>query len=660
MKNKIVIISIFIFLVSLLITVNVFFQESLRSELAVQYNHQQLLIARTVADSIHNAVKHLEDEFVSVARLLSVRGIQEREGLGVFVLSAFEEEDMDMDITLAVLDENGKQVFSLPKDNTLSKDDMELFEKSRDLESGNVYFSERLKKDKTLNMTTPIRKGEEILGALLLSVSVEDINEKFLAPIKSGKRGYAWMIDSSGTLIYHPTQPGMIGNNLYSADKKCFRCHQSFELEKKVVEGTVEFDRYIAPSGEDKVLAFAKTQVGNTSWIICVSSPYSEVISITGRSMKLYSGMVALIFMTVFIGASVIVLINRQRVKTEMESKEAILLEKQKLDSIVSAIGSGLTLLDNNNKIQWINKTLREWAGDVEGESSDVIYPAGPSDAISEGVTHEKYKGLFGKRDRIFQVTSAPVTGKDGKILGVLKLIQDITDIKKLEENVLRSEKLAALGRLSAGIAHEISNPLTSISSFVQILKEKAVDDFSKESLDTIHHHIMRISEIVGQMSGLAKLPEMEVKRHNVNDIIESSIDIVKYDKKFLDIKIIKEYEESLPSLYVDENYLSQVFINLMLNAADAIQEEDGVIKVRSFMENDSVIIQFIDSGAGIDEEYQRMIFDPFFTTKEKGTGLGLSISYEIVQKLGGELKVESREDVGSIFSVVLPVNGVA
>jgi signal transduction histidine kinase len=124
-------------------------------------------------------------------------------------------------------------------------------------------------------------------------------------------------------------------------------------------------------------------------------------------------------------------------------------------------------------------------------------------------------------------------------------------------------------------------------------------------------------------------------------------------------IKIIKEYEDNLPLLCVDENYLSQVFINLMLNAADAIQEEEGVIKVRTFMEYDSVTIQFIDSGAGIDEESQGMIFDPFFTTKEKGTGLGLSISYEIVQKLGGELKVESQEDVGSIFSVTLPANGV-
>ena len=310
MKNKIVIISVFIFLVSLLITVNVFFQESLRSELAAQYNKQQLLIAKTVADSIHNAIDHLEDEFVGLARLLSVRGIRQEEGLREFVISAFEEADMDVNLTLFVLDKRGKPVFSQPEGVLLTQDDMVLIDQSRDLESAQVHFTESVKKDKRLKLTTPIKQGEKLIGSLLMGISVDDINKKFLAPIKSGNRGYAWMMNSSGTLLYHPTQPGMIGNNLYSADDECFMCHQSFELEKKVLEGPIEFDRYIAPSGEDKVLAFSKTSIGDTSWIVCVSSPYSEVISITGRSMKLYSGLVALIFTTVFIGASVVVLIN--------------------------------------------------------------------------------------------------------------------------------------------------------------------------------------------------------------------------------------------------------------------------------------------------------------------------------------------------------------
>jgi signal transduction histidine kinase len=535
-----------------------------------------------------------------------------------------------------------------------------LFKSSRDLKKGEVFFLQKItKEDKRLMMTTPIIMNGAIIGSVFLNLSIDDINEKFLSPIQSGRRGYAWMIDKAGTLIYHPTQSGMIGNNLYSAEKKCFSCHTSFALEKKVLEGSVEYGRYVAPTGEDKVLAFSRVDIGNTSWIVCVSSPYSEVTSITGRSMKLYSGLIVAIFATVFLGASVIVLNNRRRVKTEMQSKEAILLEKQKLDTIVSAIGSGLMLLDRNNKIQWINKTLREWEGDVEGRDCESICPA-PSVQDSFGdITHDTHEALFGKKGLIFQITSAPVKDMDGNITGMLKLIQDVTDVKKLEEGILRSEKLAALGRVAAGIAHEIGNPLTSISSFVQILKEKADDDFSKESLETIHHHILRISNIVSQMSRLSTLPQMDLRPCNINQILESSMEIVKYDEKLKHLEVVKKLSDDLPPVFVDENYLSQVFINLILNAADAIKFEEGSIIVESMLENHSVIVHFSDTGTGIPPEDLGKVFDPFFTTKEKGSGLGLSTSYEVVKRFDGELKVESQENVGSIFSIILPVKDV-
>jgi signal transduction histidine kinase/uncharacterized protein YktB (UPF0637 family) len=660
MKSRIIIFSVFIFLVSILIIFNVIFHESLHDELAEQYNHQQLLIAKTVADSIYAAIEHLEEESTSLARLLAIRGLHKDEGLAEFIKSAFEETDLEMDVSLTVFDKEGATVFSTIDISAMLGDYASLFKSSKDLKKGEVFFLQRInKEDKQLMMTTPIIMHGTHTGSVLMNIGINDINEKFLAPIKSGQRGYAWMIDKAGTLIYHPTQSGMIGNNLYSAEKKCFSCHTSFALEKKVLEGPVEYGRYVAPTGEDKVLAFSRVDIGNTSWIVCVSSPYSEVTSITGRSMKLYSGLVVAIFVTVFLGASVIVLNNRQRVKTEMEAKEAILLEKQKLDTIVSAIGSGLMLLDRNNKIQWINKTLREWAGDVEGRDCDIICPATSAQDSFRDITHDTHKGLFGKKGEIFQVTSAPVRDMDGNIIGMLKLIQDVTDIKKLEDSILRSEKLAALGRVAAGIAHEIGNPLTSISSFVQILKEKAEDNFSKDSLETIHHHILRISGIVGQMSRLSKLPQMDLRACNINQILESSMEIVKYDEKLDHIEVIKELSDNLSPVYVDENYLSQVFINLILNAADAITHEEGTITVKSMLDNNSVIVQFLDTGAGIPPEDIGKVFDPFFTTKEKGSGLGLSISYEILKRFDGELKVESQENAGSIFSIILPVKDV-
>lgn len=655
MRNRIIILSVFVFLVSLLITLNIIFHESLREELAEQYNKQQLLIAKTVADSIYRTLDYIKKEGVTLARLLAERGIENAEGIGSFISRAFEEVNIEMKNTIILTDKDARIVYATLKNISLSDDDRRLIETGRNLKEGDIYFTENIRKERTLKMITPIIKSDERIGFLLINIDINTLNEKFLSGIKSGQRGYAWMIDSSGTLIYHPTKPEMIGNNLYSTSGECFKCHHSFDLEKKVLEREINHGRYVAPTGEDKILAFSRVNIGNVRWIVCVSSPYTEVISITERSMRHYSLLVVTIFTTVFIGASIIVLINRRRVKAEKESKEAILLEKKKLDTIVSAIGSGLMLVDNDNKIRWINKTLREWTGDLEGQDSSVICPACSGNHM-EGITYDLYKGHIGNKNGVFQITSAPVKDIEGRVIGALKLIQDVTEMKRLEEGILRSERLAALGRLAAGVAHEIGNPLTSISSFVQILKERIEDKFTKEGLEAIHHHIMRISEIVGRMSRLSRLPEMDIKKSNVNSIIESTLEIIKYDKKVKDIEVKKELADDLPPVHVDEGYLNQVFINLILNAADAVGDSPGTITIRSMKENNSVVVEFEDTGEGIPDEYIDNIFDPFFTTKEKGTGLGLPISYEIVKRFGGEIRVKSHGKTGSVFSVILPV----
>jgi C4-dicarboxylate-specific signal transduction histidine kinase len=653
MKSKIVILALFVFLVSLLITLNVIFHESLRDELVAQYNKQQVFVAKGISGSIKTAIDKEASKLRLLARLFSHYSSSDREALQKIMQETFTFDDA-MRINASVYDEAGNVLFStLSSPVTQEHENTTYFSRTKTLSEGDIGIYHDMKR---VVILSPVYRGKKFSGGILLEIPLEDLSTMFLTPFKSMEKGYAWLMDGDGNLLYHPTQHEMIGNNLYSAREECFQCHRTFELEKRVLQKPdVEFGRYIAPNKEDKVLAFSKVNIGASSWIISVSSPYTEVISITERSMKLYSWLVVAIFATVFLGASVVILINRKRMKTEKEAREAVVLEKQKLDTIVSAVGSGLMLLDRDHKILWVNKTLREWAGNVEGYDCQAVFPPGIIKEISEDICHDTFAGLFGKKGRTFHVTSAPVRDKDGNVIGVLKLIQDVTEVKKLEAGIMHSEKLAALGRLAAGIAHEIGNPLTSISSFAQILKEKATDDFTKESLDTIYHHIMRISGIVTQMSQLSKLPEMDLKQCDINHLIESTLDIVKYDKKLKNIKIIKELTAGIPFVYVDENYLVQVFINLMLNAADAISDGTGTITIKSMRDNNSVVIQYMDSGMGIPAESLNKIFDPFFTTKERGTGLGLSISYEIIKKFGGELKAESQEGKGSVFSVILP-----
>ncbi|HCC53804.1 MAG TPA: hypothetical protein DEQ20_02605 [Desulfobulbaceae bacterium] len=650
MKNKIALLTTFIILVSLLITMNVIFHESLRSDFADIYNKQQVLVSKGISSSIETAIDREVGELKFLSGILSEYPIDDKEKIKEIIKANFNiKHKFKTDITLFnsrrdVLFSTrptGKQAQYFGKVEKLDLREVAVF-----------YDMERV------YAIAPIFRKGLYVGGILLEIKIKDLAVQFLSPFKSMQKGSVWLMDGDGNLLYHPTEEAMIANNLYRAEPRCFKCHSSFELEKKVLQGSdVGSGRYIAPTKEDKILAFSKLNIGKKTWIICVTSPYTEVISVMGRSMTLYSVLVVSIFATVFLAASMIVLTNRKRAKLEKEAREAIILEHEKLDIIVSAIGAGLALVNIDHEILWCNKTMGEWTKkDVVGKKCEEICPLCPPRVMDGEISYDLYKGLFGKKQQVFQITSAPVRNMEGKINGVLKLIQDVTAVKKLEEQVLHSQKLAALGRLAAGVAHEIGNPLTSISSFVQILKNRAQDDFSKENLDIIHHHIQRISVIVRQMSQFSKLPEMNIKEIRINDVIDSSLEIIRFDKKLQKVEILKEIKEDLPSVYVDHDYLVQVLINLLLNAADALENGGGTIYIRSMQDNNSVVVQLADTGIGIPEEYLGIIFDPFFTTKEKGTGLGLSLSYEIIKKFGGDLTVTSEEGAGTVFSIILPV----
>jgi signal transduction histidine kinase len=181
-------------------------------------------------------------------------------------------------------------------------------------------------------------------------------------------------------------------------------------------------------------------------------------------------------------------------------------------------------------------------------------------------------------------------------------------------------------------------------------------DEFKKESLATIHFHISRIADIVRQLSGFSKMPAVEMKEWQVNDLIESALSLVQYDKRIKNISIVKELNSEIPKIMIDGNQLSQVFVNLILNAIDAMPE-GGTLTVMSSVVGGEIRIEFRDTGVGIHRENLAKVFDPFFTTKEKGTGLGLTVSYSIIRRFNGHITAESEVGRGSNFIVSLPIS---
>jgi len=251
--------------------------------------------------------------------------------------------------------------------------------------------------------------------------------------------------------------------------------------------------------------------------------------------------------------------------------------------------------------------------------------------------------------------------------MGLLcRAIDQMADsFEKYEENLQRetqlqigqSEKLASIGRLAAGIAHEINNPLTSILNFAHLLKQKKTNDKEDiQDLTIIIDETNRVRKIVGELLDFARQSPANKENLDINLILRQLVSLVIKQKEFSNIRFIENYDDNLRSFYADKNHIQQVFLNLLLNSAESITNE-GTITIYTRCLNDHFSISITDTGCGIKPENLGKIFDPFYTTKPvgKGTGLGLSVSYGIVKQFGGKIQCESKEGEGTNFHVILP-----
>jgi signal transduction histidine kinase len=242
-----------------------------------------------------------------------------------------------------------------------------------------------------------------------------------------------------------------------------------------------------------------------------------------------------------------------------------------------------------------------------------------------------------------------------GNQKGYVLVMEDITEKKKIEEELFRTTKHASIGRLAAGVSHEIGNPLASISSLVQELLSENLSSFVSDSLGTVNMHINRIVRIVRSLGDFARLYPREKVSTNLQEILQNTIDLVRYDKNFKKIQINTEIDD-LPPITINPDEMQQVFLNLMLNARDAMPE-GGSLTISIRGNNGYTEAVFTDTGTGIEKNNRDKLFDPFFSTKgpAKGTGLGLSICYSIVKDHGGSIEVDSVKGGGTSFIIKIP-----
>ncbi|HEX9024659.1 MAG TPA: ATP-binding protein [Geobacteraceae bacterium] len=239
------------------------------------------------------------------------------------------------------------------------------------------------------------------------------------------------------------------------------------------------------------------------------------------------------------------------------------------------------------------------------------------------------------------------------------KVMERTQELERIQAQLIRSEKLASLGELVAGIAHEINNPLTGILVFSSLISnDKRLDPALKGDLATVIQETERCATIVKGLLDFSRETVPQKSWTSINDIIDASLALVKNQAQFHNIEIIRDYSAEIPAILADPHQIEQVFINILLNASHAM-EEGGILRIvtKLCQEHGGVMIRIADTGCGIPEENLSKIFDPFFTTKKlKGTGLGLSVSYGIINSHGGIIEVESTVGVGTAFIIHLPI----
>ncbi len=237
------------------------------------------------------------------------------------------------------------------------------------------------------------------------------------------------------------------------------------------------------------------------------------------------------------------------------------------------------------------------------------------------------------------------------------KMADDIEKLQKLNQQLIQAEKLAAMGTLASGLAHEINNPLASIYSLIQMIqKNENLDEDTKEKLKLISEQILRIKRVTSDMMDFARARPSSRQPVDLNSVVQSTLNLVSFDKNFKKLDILTDFDSDLPKVLADSNQMQQVFLNILLNARDAMPN-GGKVFVRTRRRDKSVEVEIADTGIGISKENLGKIFDPFFTTKsaEKGTGLGLAVCYGIITAHEGKIEVESNNS-GTKFVIRLPI----
>lgn len=688
--------------------------KKVREVVLEDFNKQQLVLAQYVASMVESSIRQVKKDLVNLSKSLSAICSNQMFLAKSLQMSFVNLKDLG-GVEVRFINTSLKKTFvvsdSAKQYRASTDDELKLLSKmSNIVDKSNLIDIKPIIKDSTnkiiLDVAMPVWQGsffeDEILqshalqGVIVFSIDTRALIEEVTKAIKSVKDGYVWIIDNTGVFLFHP-ESDLIGKNAFTARQEKMP-HLSFveinEIQKNsMLKGETGTGFYISGwhkgmQGEiKKLLAYAPIKVsqdGSTViWSVAVATPVKEVETAIDEIQLQQLILEAFVVVLVLLGGVIsMALMFRwsQSLKKEVDKKTRELKKSEyQYKSLIENANDIIFTVNQQGTIMSINKAGQEFFKDTSEEivgtaigelcyseesayiqlkAIEEVFKTGKSKQITHHIT-------LANKEHWLNTNFTPLIEEDGSIPLILGISRDITMEKKKEkeEQMYQAEKLASMGTLAAGVAHEINNPLAIILGFTDLLLER----FSKDSeeydmLKTMEKQATNAKRVVENLLSFSRYSEYHLEAVDINNSIEAVISIIKNTLKIKDIALKLDFADNLPRVKADAGELQQVFLNILNNAIHAMSKGGTMTISTRLIESNQIEIRFADTGHGIKKEHRSKIFDPLFTTKKvgEGTGLGLSVSYGIVTKYGGTITFETKtieesEQTGTTFIITLP-----
>ncbi|MHC1742498.1 MAG: ATP-binding protein [Syntrophobacteraceae bacterium] len=547
------------------------------------------------------------------------------------------------------------------------------------------------------------RPSHRFAGYLRFTLDVNRLLQEIMPSIRSGKTGYGWVIDSSGSFLFHP-ESAFLGENAFEARSSrnpAISFAQINEIQRnEMLRGREGIGTYSSGWHRDvvepmeKLIAYAPVSIQGPFmdyvWSVAVVAPLHEIegiISTVYQKQILLQGS----FLLLILLGAIVVLLYELRWSTILEHEvsektedvrryvDELARSETKYRSLVECAEDLIFTLDRDGVFRTANRHMSNFFGvgseDLVGHSLYRFLPREQADEqltiirmVLETKKGERTEALFRVQDEDFwfNIQYIPVKEDSDEDEHILGIARDITDRKSLEKQLINTEKLASLGTLAAGVAHEINNPLGIMLGFCELLLERTeLGTMEHNDLKIIERHGLHCKSIVERLLSFARISEEAEECSDLNANVESILSVVKHTLSMNNIQLNTSLYQDLPLVRGDSRGIQQVILNLVSNAIHAMGGK-GMLTVVTKESKKTGWAEVIvsDTGCGIKREFLQKIFDPFFTTKKvgDGTGLGLSVSYGIISNYGGTIDCESRTgdeapgQSGTTFTIRLPL----